>query len=119
MYMIVEPGTAVSIMGSIAASVGLALKIPKHYKFFNELLEQTYMSRYFKVMNVLGVMLFTAHIFSIVLNLLADNIPGNNWLAKIQKADEPWNIRYLYAMYWSITTMVTVGYGDIVPANQY
>lgn len=32
------------------------------------------MSRYFKVFNVLGFMLFTAHIFSIILNVLADNL---------------------------------------------
>lgn len=26
-------------------------------------------------------------------------------------------MKYIYSMYWSITTMVTVGYGDITPTN--
>ena len=31
--------------------------------------------------------------------------------------DSPYYYRYLYSFYYSITTMVTVGYGDITPTN--
>jgi hypothetical protein len=33
--------------------------------------------------------------------------------------DAEWPIKYIYSMYWSITTIVTVGYGDITPQNEY
>ena len=33
--------------------------------------------------------------------------------------EEPWDIRYIWSLYFSITTMTTVGYGDISATNQY
>jgi hypothetical protein len=27
------------------------------------------------------------------------------------------SVRYLYAVYWAVTTLTTVGYGDLVPTN--
>lgn len=29
--------------------------------------------------------------------------------------DSPWEVKYITALYFSVTTMITVGYGDIHP----
>lgn len=31
--------------------------------------------------------------------------------------NETWETKYLHALYFSVITMVTVGFGDIVPSN--
>ena len=45
--------------------------------------------------------------------------PTTNWATAIGVAEAPVFTRYLYAYYFSCTTMLTIGYGDITPKNQY
>ncbi|KAL4484925.1 hypothetical protein ABPG74_020102 [Tetrahymena malaccensis] len=45
------------------------------------------------------------------------NNDHNNWLQKIDILSNSKYEQYIYAIYWSITTMTTVGYGDISAAN--
>ncbi|KAL4476554.1 hypothetical protein ABPG74_010287 [Tetrahymena malaccensis] len=40
-----------------------------------------------------------------------------NWLSKLNIQDEIYYQKYIYSIYWSITTMTTVGYGDITATN--
>ena len=41
------------------------------------------------------------------------------WLMSDGKALhlKPWLSKYLYSVYFAITTIVTVGYGDLTPQN--
>lgn len=40
-----------------------------------------------------------------------------NWLIKADILGETPIVKYLYAFYFSCTTMLTIGYGDITPVN--
>ena len=43
--------------------------------------------------------------------------PQKNWLLAIgQESSDPMT-RYIYSLYFTGTTMFTVGYGDILPTN--
>lgn len=43
--------------------------------------------------------------------------PDNNWILVKKIQDVGWMEQYCWAFYWSATTMLTIGFGDIAPAN--
>ncbi len=40
-----------------------------------------------------------------------------NWVKKADLDDTSWGEKYIYSLYFSATTLLTVGYGDIAPTN--
>ncbi|GKV21192.1 hypothetical protein SLEP1_g31190 [Rubroshorea leprosula] len=70
---------------------------------------------------LLAVTLFLVHCAGCLYYLLADWYPhqGKTWLGSVNpnfRETSLW-IRYISALYWSITTLTTVGYGDLHAVN--
>ncbi|KAK7302414.1 hypothetical protein RJT34_13303 [Clitoria ternatea] len=70
---------------------------------------------------LLSVTLFSVHCAGCLYYMLADRYPhqGKTWIGAVIpnfRETSLW-IRYISAIYWSITTMTTVGYGDLHAVN--
>ncbi|XP_059435148.1 potassium channel AKT2/3-like, partial [Corylus avellana] len=70
---------------------------------------------------LLAVTTFTVHCAGCLYYLLADRNPhqGKTWIGAVIpnfRETSLW-VRYVSAMYWSMTTMTTVGYGDLHAVN--
>ncbi|KAL4484928.1 hypothetical protein ABPG74_020105 [Tetrahymena malaccensis] len=73
-----------------------------------------------KLINQLASVMTVAHIAAIgwyFVGIQEVNSYKNSWLNKIGIQSNSMYDYYIYAIYWSITTMTTVGYGDISATN--
>ncbi|XP_028757457.1 potassium channel AKT2/3-like [Neltuma alba] len=95
----------------------------RRMKQFFTRLEKNIRFSYFwiRCARLLLVTLFSVHCAGCLYYLLADRYPrqGKTWIGAVIpnfRETSLW-IRYISAMYWSITTMTTVGYGDLHAVN--
>ena len=68
--------------------------------------------------NLLMMLHLTACVWGTVGQVNLVNGDDNNWItgAKLQDISNP-IIRYINNLYWAAATIMTVGYGDVVPKN--
>ena len=60
-----------------------------------------------------------AHFFGLMLYGCTYLTPDGekSWIKDFSLDESSWHIKYIYCLYWAITTIVTVGYGDLTPKN--
>lgn len=74
---------------------------------------------YLRVIKYLGMVLILTHCIACLWFAVAykDGFPGDSWVVAAGiEASEPVT-QYVRSLYWTITTMTTVGYGDISPGR--
>ncbi|KAL4468158.1 hypothetical protein ABPG72_017139 [Tetrahymena utriculariae] len=94
------------------------------YKYFEicNLKKQIKKMVFLKFLYILLKILFFVHVFACVFLSFTFHLnTTKNWITKYgQDLDEKgWFTKYVYAFYWGITIMTTVGLGDILPNNIY
>lgn len=66
------------------------------------------------------IIAFIAHWIACIFHMigdLQDSGGTNSWLITQGLDTQDWSTRYLASIYFAVTTMITVGYGDIVPVT--
>lgn len=73
------------------------------------------------LINLMYVSILILHIFACGWYFIADMYSWDNsyttWLTKLDLSMASFEMKYIYSLYWSSVTIMTVGYGDITPQN--
>ena len=73
--------------------------------------------KYIALIKIFLVNFAFAHVLSILMMEMTRFDSAENWLQKAGLDSAPRFEKYAWAFYWGVTTMLTVGFGDISPAN--
>lgn len=84
-----------------------------------EIKNSIFNSTLIKLFKLVFSILLAAHFFGCLflgLNIIVErnNLDSNTWIKKYDDSKKlTWFESYSYALYWAVTTMTSVGYGDM------
>ena len=97
------------------------VRLARGSRLISKYVDMFYISRNQMKLVKLGLLTLTiAHFIACGWGLVAhlsDNKFQHTWLTETGMIDESGMEQYLTAFYWSVSTMITVGYGDVHPTN--
>lgn len=73
---------------------------------------------YFSISLLYLKTIFIAHLMGCCWYIIGSTyFTQETWITKANLIDESWISKYITSLYWALVTMLSVGYGDIVPTN--
>jgi hypothetical protein len=78
--------------------------------------------QYWDLMKILFFNIWSIQIFVAIMTSMVHYDPYYNWIQKAIRgknliSNPPWYVIYIYAIYWTITTLASLGYGDFTENN--
>lgn len=89
-------------------------------KFEDNLQFSLSMTCILRLIKLFGSLIIVTHLLACIVHgigLSEEN--GTSWLIVFGFREQPIFRRYIVSAYWTVTTMITVGYGDITPTNDF
>lgn len=109
----------------VALKILYFLKIPRFLQLYDKILERFKLKKklkgYICLFNIVFFLLFVSHIIACVWHFIGFRLMEKslkNWIEKAGLENTFHLYYYLYSYYWTIVTIITVGYGDITPSHE-
>ena len=105
--------------------IALLLRVFKMAKIFDKLEEHLHLSDkpkgIYEISKLALKIIYVGHFFACfwvyIANIEESYGIMNNWLRTFHLDTSEWTSKYISSLYFTVYTMVTVGYGDIYPSN--